>query len=324
MKKIVVITTGGTIAMKYDPKANGLTPAVNGNDLIEAIPALKDIAEIEIFEFSNVPSGYITPHDMFLLAKTAERFAEREDICGIVITHGTDTIEETAYLLELTIKTTKPICITGAMRGASDTSPDGPGNLLAAVRTAVCNEAKEAGVLVVLNDEIHTAAEVVKTHTTNLKTFASPYWGPLGRVYADRVIFKRRPYNSQKIYAPAVVEDVHLLKTVAGMDASFFQYLSDRNAAGVVVESFGCGNVPPAVKRGIELLRKKNIPVILASRTHAGHIAPMYSYDGSAYSLLPCGVILSGDLSGPKCRIKLMLALAITRDNAKLSGYFNL
>lgn len=323
MKKIVVITTGGTIAMKYNPKTNGLSPAISGNDLIEAVPALKDVAKIEIFEFSNVPSGYITPQDMFLLAKTTERFAEREDICGIVITHGTDTIEETAYLLELTVKTTKPICITGAMRGVSDTSPDGPGNLLAAVKTAVCNEAKEAGVLVVLNDEIHTAAEVVKTHTANLKTFTSPYWGPLGRVYGDRVIFKRRPFKSQKIYAPAIVEDVHLIKTVAGMDASFFQYLSSRNAAGVVVESFGCGNVPPAVKHGIELLRNNHTPVVVASRTHAGHITPMYSYDGSASSMLPYGIILSGDLSGPKCRIKLMLALAITKDNAKLADYFN-
>lgn len=323
MKRIIVITTGGTIAMRYDDRVKGLVPAVSGRDLIEAVPALRCVAEVEIVEFSNIPSGYITPRDMFRLAKMTEELAEREDVYGIVVTHGTDTIEETAYMLDLTVRTIKPICITGAMRGASDTSPDGPGNILAAVKTAASHDAVGAGVLVVLNDEIHAAAEVVKTHTTNVKTFISPYWGPLGRVYADKVVFKYHPLRCQKILADDVKDNVHLLKVVAGMDEFLFQYMAQQRVAGVVVEAFGCGNVPPAVKRGIELLRQQDIPVVLASRTHAGRIAPMYSYEGSAASMLPCGVILSGDLSGAKARIKLMLALADATGEKELSAYFD-
>lgn len=109
MKKVVVMTTGGTIAMKYDPVTQGLIPAVSGDDLIEAVPALREIAEVEVVEFSNVPSGHITPQMMFDLAKMADRYAEREDVSGIVVTHGTDTLEETAYMLGLAVKTNKQI-----------------------------------------------------------------------------------------------------------------------------------------------------------------------------------------------------------------------
>ena len=134
MKKVVVMTTGGTIAMKYDPVTQGLIPAVSGDDLIEAVPALREIAEVEVVEFSNVPSGHVTPKMMFALAKLADQYAAREDVDGIVITHGTDTQEETIYLLSLVLETAKPVCITGAMRGASEMGPDGPANILAAER----------------------------------------------------------------------------------------------------------------------------------------------------------------------------------------------
>ena len=164
MKKVVVMTTGGTIAMKYDPVTQGLIPAVSGDDLIEAVPALREIAEVEVVEFSNVPSGHITPQMMFDLAKMADRYAEREDVSGIVVTHGTDTLEETAYMLGLAVKTNKPVCLTGAMRGASETGPDGPANILAAVMVAASDEALGKGALLIFNDEIHAAAEVTKTH----------------------------------------------------------------------------------------------------------------------------------------------------------------
>ena len=222
MKTVVVITTGGTIAMKYDPVTDGLIPAVSGTDLLDAVPALQAIANIEVIEFSNVPSGYITPAMMKQLALLVDQIAARADVSGIVITHGTDTLEETAYFLDLTVQTTKPVCVTGAMRGASDTSPDGPGNILAAVKTAMCNEAAGQGVLVVLNDEIHAALEVTKTHATSLNTFASPGWGPIGHVYFDRVVLKRRSLKLQKIQPDQLVDDVHLLKVVAGMDEFFF------------------------------------------------------------------------------------------------------
>lgn len=282
MKKVVVITTGGTIAMKYDPATQGLVPAVNGDDLIEAVPALGEVAAVEVAEFANVPSGHVTPQMMFELAQLVDTYAAREDVNGIVVTHGTDTQEETAYLLSLATKTVKPVCITGAMRGASETGPDGPANILAAVMTAACDEAAGKGTLLVFNDEIHAAAEVTKTHTTSCSTFHSPGWGPIGHVYFDRVVFRRQPLNLKKICPPALADDVCLLKTYAGMDAWLFKALADKPVAGLVVEALGCGNVPPDVKKGIEYVRAQGIPVVLATRVHTGRVVPAYSYLGSA------------------------------------------
>lgn len=323
MKKIIVITTGGTIAMKYDPVTDGLVPAVSGTDLLEAVPTLKKVASVEVVEFSNVPSGYITPAMMGDLAALADKVAERDDVAGIVITHGTDTLEETAYFLDLTVMTSKPVCITGAMRGASDTSPDGSGNILAAVKTAACDEACGKGVLVVLNDEIHAAQEVAKTHSTSLKTFASPGWGPIGLVYFDGVVMKRQSLKLQKIRPPRLVDDVHLLKVVAGMDEFFFRCLIEKKAKGIVVEAFGCGNVPLPVKNGIEMACQAGIPVVLATRAHAGRVAPAYSYPGSAHSMKEAGIILAGELTGQKARIKLMLVLGLTNEPSKIRTYFD-
>lgn len=323
MKKVVFITTGGTIAMKYDVATEGLIPAVSGTDLVEAVPALRGIADIEVVEFSNVPSGHITPEMMLKLAKLVDHYAMQADVNGIVITHGTDTLEETAYMLDLAVATEKGVCITGAMRGASQTSPDGPGNILAAVMTAVSEEAVGQGVLVVLNDEIHAAQEVTKTHATNTRTFASPFWGPLGHVYFDRIIMRRTSLKLQKILSEQLVEDVHLLKVVAGMDEFLFQCLIEKKVKGIVVEAFGCGNVPPAVKNGIELARRAGIVVVLATRVHAGRIVPAYSYLGSAHSMKDSGIILAGELTGQKARIKLMLALAKTNDVEELRQYFD-
>ena len=322
-KKVVIITTGGTIAMKYDEVSNGLVPAISGDDLIQAVPALKDVVAVEILEYSNVPSGHITPDMMFELASLVDKTAMSEDVAGIVITHGTDTQEETIYLLDLVCKTEKPICITGAMRGASETGPDGPANILAAVRTAACAEAAGRGALLIFNDEIHAAAEVTKTQTTSCSTFKSPGWGPLGHVYQDRVEFKRRIEQRQKIQPLNIGSEVYLIKCVAGLDDYLFKALAAKPAHGIVVEAFGCGNVPPAVKAGIELVRKQGIPVVLATRVHTGRVVPAYSYVGSALSMKNAGIILAGEITGQKARIKLLLALGLTDDTAKIRTYFD-
>lgn len=323
MKKVVVITTGGTIAMKYDPITKGLVPAVSGEDLIEAVPEIADVAKVEVVEFSNVPSGHVTPKMMFDLAKLADQYAAREDVAGIVITHGTDTQEETIYLLSLVLETAKPVCITGAMRGASEMGPDGPANILAAVKVAACEDAVGRGAMLVFNDEIHAAAEVTKTHTTSCSTFASPGWGPIGHVYFDKVIFRRRPENLQKIKTKVIEEDVHLIKAVAGMDDYLLKCLAAKPAKGIVVEALGCGNVPLGVKQGIEYVRSCGIPVVLATRTHTGRVVPAYSYEGSALSMAASNIILAGELTGQKARIKLMLVLGITKDVDLIRKYFD-
>ena len=147
MYNISAVTSVGTLAINLDSKTGGLVPAVSGEDLLAAVPALQSVAKIEVVEESNVPSGHITPQMMFDLAKTIDKLAQRPDVDGFVVTHGTDTLEETAYMLDMTLHTEKPVCVTGAMRGASDTSWDGPGNILAAVKTAASDDAVGQGVL---------------------------------------------------------------------------------------------------------------------------------------------------------------------------------
>lgn len=192
-KHIIVITTGGTIAMKKDPETGGLVPAVSGEDLAAAVPGLSDWADVSVVEFSNVPSGWMSAEKMFDLSHLIDKLSEEGKADGFVVTHGTDTLEETAFFLDMSLKTEKPVCVTGAMRGASELSADGPENILSAVRTAADDMSKDMGVLVCLQDRIYAAKDVTKSHTTNPDTFRDLNYGPLGAVYGKEIIYGRRP-----------------------------------------------------------------------------------------------------------------------------------
>lgn len=321
--KVVVMATGGTIAMRYDPVRKGVFPAVTGQQLVEAVPPLANVCPVEVYEFSNIPSSHMNPQLMLKLAKKVDETLEKEDVLGVVITHGTDTLEETAYFLDLILKTEKPVCLVGAMRSSAEISPDGPKNFLNAVKTAACPEAIGKGVLVVLNDEIHSAVEVTKTHSANPNTFKSPFWGPLGYVDEDRVIFRRESLSRQKIDTNQVVDDVYLVKLATGIDDFLIQALVDKKVKGIVIEGMGRGNIPPKVVPGIERAIKENIPVILTTRCLGGRVLGVYGYEGAAKPLNEAGVILGGEISGQKARIKLMLALSKTNDLQELTKYFD-
>jgi L-asparaginase len=322
-KKVVVVTTGGTIAMKYDPVRKSVFPAVTGEELVEAVPPLANVCPVDVVEFSNIPSPHMTPKIMFKLTHMIDEILGKDDVSGVVVTHGTDTLEETAYFLDLALKSQKPVCLTAAMRHAGDVSPDGPKNILCAVKTAAASEAVGKGVFVVLNEEIHSAREVTKTHTANPKTFASPFWGPIGYVDEDKVIFRRQPVGLLKIQPEEIVEDVHLVKLVAGSDDFFFKCLVDRKVKGIVVEGLGRGNVPPAVVPGIKLAIDNGIPVVLSTRVMGGRVLDVYGYEGAVKPLKEMGVILGGEINGQKARIKLILALGITNDPKKIAEYYD-
>ncbi|SMB89067.1 asparaginase [Desulfonispora thiosulfatigenes DSM 11270] len=320
--KVVVISTGGTIAMRYDPVKQGIVPAVTGAELVEAVPPLKDICPIEVMEYSNIPSPHMTPKIMFTLAKRVDDILAQEDVAGVVITHGTDTLEETAYMLDLVITSNKPVCLTAAMRSSAEISPDGPKNILDAVKTAYSKDAAGKGVLIVLNEEIHTARDVTKTHSANIKTFASPFWGPIGYVDNDQVIFKRLPLGVQKLNINDLVEDVHLIKLASGVDDTIIKLLVEKGVKGIVLEGLGRGNIPPGVIPGIKLAIAKNIPVVLTTRVHGGRVLDVYGYEGGGKHLKELGVILAGEISGQKARLKLMLALAQTNDPKEIAEIF--
>jgi len=320
--KIVVIFTGGTIAMKEDPKLKGAVPYLKGKDLIENLPLKENVLEIETIEFGNYPSPHLTVKHLEDLREIVEKNLERNEIDGIVITHGTDTLEETAYFLELTTNSEKPIVITGAMKSSSEIGYDGPSNLADALITASSKKSKNRGVLVVLNGEIHSAKDVTKTHTSSLDTFKSLETGPLGYVDNGNTYFYRNVEKRQYIPSKRLEPRVSLLKVVFGMDDKLIKFLVENGEKGIVIEGTGRGNVPPKVAKGIEYAISKDIPVVLVSRCPIGRVYPSYAYEGGGAHLKSLGVIFGGNLSGQKARVKLMVALAYTSDFLKIKELF--
>lgn len=320
-KKIIIITTGGTIAMKKDEKTGGLVPAVSGADLVSAIPGLSHAADIEVREFSNIPSGWMTVEKMFALSREIDKLAAENAADGFVITHGTDTLEETAFFLYITLRTEKPVCVTGAMRGGHEISADGPENILSAVRIAADDMTGKMGVVVCLGDRIYSAGEVTKVHTTNPDTFRDLHYGPLGTVSGNAVLYGRIPVAHKKIHPSRIEPHVWIIPTWSGMDGEIVKSAKGK-AKGVIIDGLGCGNVPPECKKAIAELRKTGIPVVLTTRVPTGSIMEEYSYDGSIKSMKDLGIISGGTLSAPKARLLLSAALGITNDNEQIRSYF--
>lgn len=322
--KIKIFTTGGTIAMMPSNSMGGLVPAKNGKQLLNTLPDLGQLCRLELVEFSNVPSPHVKPSDIFRLSKLVSKALEQSNIDGVVITHGTDTLEESAYLMSLITNSEKPIVFTAAMKPGASTGSDGPSNIISACKVAVSREAKGHGVVVVMNEEIHTAREVRKTYTSNVATFNSPGYGPIGLVDEDRVIFLRKSLIRQKFSIENLETSVELIKTTEGCSDLFINAAIDSNVKGLVLEGFGRGDVPPNLVPAIKRALRKGVVIVMTSRCFLGRVLGVYGYRGGGKELRDMGVIFSGDLSGPKARIKLMVALATTYDVHKLTSIFEL
>mgnify|MGYP005752135679 CR=1 FL=1 len=318
-KKILLIHTGGTISMQEDEITGTVTPT-STNPLL-AFPVIQDenitIIESELF---HLPSPHITPSHMLQLSKYIDQQVLEEQIDGVVITHGTDTLEETAFFLDLTVKSDIPVVLTGAMRSSNEIGSDGPYNLLSSIRVASSDEAKGMGVLVVLNDEIHTAKNATKTHTSNIATFQSPQYGPIGIVTKRGIAFHHRPIRNDKYEIESVNKNVTLLKAYSGMDSSVLEAF--KNVDGLVIEALGQGNMPPATLEGIKELLKEKVPIVLVSRCFNGIVQDTYGYDGGGKQLKELGVIFSNGLNGQKARLKLLVALQTTNDPLFLQDSF--
>ncbi len=322
MNKILVVFTGGTFSMKIDEKTGGAVPFFHGEELIEMIPQSRELADVEIYNFGIRPGPHMTPELMLELSKVIQKEINRDDIHGIIVTHGTDTLEETAYFLDLTVKTEKPIVVIGAMRTSSEPDWDGPRNLLDAMYIINEKNSRGMGVLVCLNGEINAASEVTKTHTENMETFRSLDFGALGFVERGRVIYNRLPKKLEIIETDKIDSNVDLLKVYAGMDDKFFRFSADSGAHALVVEALGVGNVPPAAFEGIEYVVNKGIPVVLVSRCPAGETLDIYGYPGAGKWLKKLGVIFSEYLNGQKARIKTIIALGKTESPDEIRKYF--
>jgi len=321
-----LIATGGTIAMKIDPVKKAPVPAISGEDLVATVPDIPKYATVEVENLANVPSDYMDADLCVKLQKSVNTALARPEVAGVVVSHGTDTLEETAYFLDLTVRSEKPIVLIGAQRNASEHDFDGPRNLLNAVRICVSPEAKNMGAMICLNNQINAARNVTKMHTSSVETFNSADFGFLGYADNDRVIFYRYPLRRQHI---ALTTDslpyVEIVAMYGGATGSMVKAAADQGAKGIVIQALGWGNVNIPMFEAIKYAIGKGIPVVISTRVPTGRVLPVYGFAGGGKTLKDAGTIFADDLTPQKSRILLMLALqAGVRDAQALQKFFDL
>lgn len=307
MKKILAIHTGGTISMSQNDQGEVVPNAKNPIAQEETILAGR--VQLITDEMFNLPSPHMTPVEMLKIKQRIDQ-AEKDGIDGVVITHGTDTLEETAYFLDLTLPNTIPVVVTGAMRSSNEVGTDGLYNFRSAIEVAADDVSRGNGAMVVMNDEIHTARYVTKTHTTNVATFRTPTFGPIGIVAKDHAVYFQKLIDQDTCDIDHVVDHVYLIKAYAGMDGSLFDFLDNDQTAGVVIEGLGAGNLPPQTLPAIQRLLDRQIPLVLVSRCYNGVAEDIYDYQGGGIELRKMGLMLCQGLNGQKARIKLLVGLS--------------
>jgi len=319
---IVLVFTGGTISMRHDPTAGGAVPSLRGREILDLAPGIDRIAELEVDDWGAYPGPHMTIDRMWSLRERLLEHLGREEVDGIVVTHGTDSLEETAYLMAKSVSTAKPIVFTGAMRTSSDLGWDGPGNLGAAVRVAASPASRDQGVMVVMSDRIYSAIDVTKAHTSSLEAFDSPGLGPLGVVDDRSVIYRRALPAEVRILEPErPAQPVDIVYAFAGADSRLIR-ASYKDAKGLVVAGMGRGNVPPEMLDGINEFIGAGRPVIVTSRTARGRVGPTYGYPGAGRRLLERGAILGGARRPQQARIELMLALGLGMTTDEIRAVF--
>jgi L-asparaginase len=300
---VIVVTTGGTISMRADPATAKLVPAASGDEIVEML-AWPDAPALELDDFARVPS--FDMHGALTLA-LARRVLEHG--APTVVTHGTDTMEETVYLIDRVLpEDAPPVVLTGAQRGAHERDTDGPRNMRDAIRAAAAEEAAGLGAMIVFAGEIHAAREARKTHTNALRAFESPGYGPIGHVDAGHVLFTRRPARHPPLPVPDELAPVDLIRLYAGSDARFLRASLASGARAIVLEATGRGNANEQVLEGVREVVGAGVPVVVCSRCVAGRVEPVYGRGGGR-DLADAGALFAGDLAGPKVRILLQLAL---------------
>jgi L-asparaginase len=310
---VVVVSTGGTIAMRPDPASGKLVPAVSGDELVEMLEWPQAPA-IELDDFAQVPSFDVHGELALGLARRVGEHAAGGT--PTVVTHGTDTMEESAYLADLLLpEEAAPVVFTGAQRGAEERDADGPRNLRDAITIALTEDAAGRGVLVSFAGEVHAAREARKVHTSALRAFASPGYGPLGHVDAGAVRFRRRPVRRAPLPAPGQLAPVDLIRLHAGSDARFLRTSVESGARAVVLEGTGRGNANDQVVQGVREAVAAGLAVVVCSRCAEGRVEPVYGRGGGR-DLAEAGALFADDLAGPKARVLLQVALGAGLDTA--------
>ena len=311
--------------MKIDDVSHTVKPALSANQIMQSLLDSQLYNELEVIEFSEVPSPAMTPTMMLEISRLIKNLIKTSDPMGFVVVHGTDTLEETAFFLDTVINTEIPIVVTGSMKSSSELGFDGINNLVSSILVAKSTKSHNRGVLVVMNDQINSASEVTKTNTLTLDTFKSMDYGPLGIVDNREVIFHRDvSYTRKNVEVDSVSDDVYLLKAYSGSDSRLIDHLLTIDAKGIVIEALGRGNLPPLMIDGIRNALTEGIPVIICSRCPSGRVLDTYGYLGGGKYLTNMGCILAPSLNGQKARILLMLAIQKSRDFDYLKETFTI
>lgn len=322
--KILFIVTGGTILSTHAGMHVGTMPTVDVEEYLKKNILISSKISIDILRFSNIDSRLMTPVLWVNLAKAVQENIQHADYRGIIILHGTDTLEDSAFFLSLVTPQHKPVILTGAMRSADEFDTDGPRNILHAIEVILSAKPEHAGVMVVFNGQIYSPTYIYKASTHLPNSFDVSRTGHLGVIENNRVKWFHPPSPYATLPLPATLPQVDLFFVYPGFDSRLLRDYVVRDAKGVVIAGYGCGNIHDDVVPAIETLTTKSIPVVMATRVHEGSVFPVYGGAGGGVGLNQLGVIYDHDLSPFKARILLMTALAAYgKDHAKIADCFH-
>ncbi len=318
---IHLLFTGGTISMQRSQAAGGNVPAHAGEALVAFTDGLEKISPYRVENWAMLPACHFGPERLWQLRERIREIAESGEVRGIVVTHGTDILEETAYLLDRTLPGSMPVALTGAMRTSSDTGWDGPRNLQDATAVAADQRSPGQGVMVVFNGKVFAGRSAVKVHATDIDAFAAPHGGPIGRVEGSRVVYQpesarsgaeRRSRNSAPLLPNGLSARVALISLIVGDDGTLLDLARSRYDGAVIV-GFGSGNVPPGAVPAIERWLAEGKQVVLASRCPFGEVTPVYAFEGGGSQLVGMGALPAGPRTPSQARMELTISLSAGR-----------
>ncbi len=310
MAKVVILSTGGTIAMDRTATSEHPVPSLQGRDFQQRLSQhLPHDLEVSAEDLIHIPSAHISLENIRTIFQAVNRHAEEEDLDGMVITHGTDTMEESAYFVHLCYSDSQPVVYTGAMRSADETGYDGLRNLLSAIRVAASPRAANLGALIVMNEQIHSAGDLRKLHTQRVDAFQSPPCGPVGEIAFGTVSLTRTVHRPSPVLEPDFVTPVPLVPLTADFEEALLDAIQAMAPRGIVIEALGGGRVPPKIVPHLTRFIEAGTPVVMTTRCGIGPVVDAYGYEGAHRHLRELGCYFAHHLSGSKARIKLMLAL---------------
>lgn len=316
MKNVTLIATGGTIASAPDKSAGAVNAGLNGESLLQSLHEPLDDIAVSVVNFDAAGSYALDLETIFNLCRRIDDVLSDENVDGVVVTHGTDTMEESAFLAWLLVKSDKPVVFTGAQRHAGFPDTDGPRNIHDAICAAASPDLTGVGAVILFEGDIHGARYVTKAHTSRVDAFRSVGHGKLGEVDHGQVHIYTRPARARPVRTPVRLDpNVELVALGLGSTPMLMKLAADHGASGIVLSAFGRGNAPKGFAQATADLTGKGVPVIVASRCYEGRTRPVYGKDSGGVTLMESGALFAGDISAVKARLLLSALLG-----AGLSG----